>query len=580
MLRRLGILKFNILDIHPFLTKKRKFQLIFFGFTMLASAFCEAFSVASLIPFLSILTNPNNLENIILFQYINNFYKVENASQFLVILTIIFCIAILTSGVLRIFNYALSTRLAALIGSDLSYICLKKTLYQPYLTHLSRNTSKVISTITEYIRDVMVAMNAFLQMLTAFVISLFLFLTLFILNINIASSSIFIIAIFYIIVILLVRKRFRFNSLKASQATQETIKSVQEVLGSIRDVLLSGSQDFYLKIFEKPNRLKRIKQSENIFLSSAPKFILESLGIILISIIAFQYSNKGNESSEILPFLGALGLGAQKLLPSCQQIYLNWTTVKGYYYETEEVLTLLKQNTDSIPLKKYIRKLNLVKELKVKNICFSYDKNSYITLDNINLVINKGDRIGIVGKTGSGKSTLLDIMMGLITPDSGEIILDGHNLLKGNKMKNWRAAIAHVPQNIYLVDSSIEENIALGTKKQDINHKLLRDCAKKAQLNDFIAKLPKGYKTFVGERGIKLSGGQKQRIGIARALYKKAKILFLDEATSALDNNTENEFLKAINNLSKDITLVIVAHRLSTIKNCNKVIELNNGRII
>ena len=580
MFRSIAILKLNILDIYPHLTKKRKFQLILFGFTMLASAFCEAFSLASLIPFLSILTTPNNSEKIRLFQYFNNFYKVENANQFLLILTFIFCIAILASGILRIFNYAFSTRLAALIGSDLSYICLKKTLYQPYLTHLNRNTSQVISTITEYIKDVVVALNGFLQMVTAFVISMFLLLTLFILNIKIASSSIFVISFFYIIVILLVRKRFRFNSLKASIATQEQFKSVQEGLGSIRDVLLSGTQLYYLKKFEEPNRQKRIKQSENIFLSSAPKFILESLGIVLISIIAFQYAKEGNKSSEIIPFLGALALGAQKLIPSCQQIYLNWSTVKGFHYEIEEVLTLLKQNTELIPSTINTKKLNLISELKLKNLSFSYDKNSQFSLNNINLTVKKGDRLGIVGKTGSGKSTLLDIMMGLILPEIGEISLDGNNLLKGNNMKYWRAAIAHVPQNIYLVDSSIEENIALGTKKTDINYKLLRDCAKKAQLDEFIKKLPKGYKTFVGERGVKLSGGQKQRIGIARALYKKAKILFLDEATSALDHNTEKEFLKAINNLSKDITLVIVAHRMSTIKKCNKIIELKDGTII
>ena len=344
--------------------------------------------------------------------------------------------------------------------------------------------------------------------------------------------------------------------------------------------MLSGTQIYYLKKFEEPNRLKRIKQSENIFLSSAPKFALESLGIVLISIIAFQYSDGGNESSEIIPFLGSLALGAQKLLPSCQQVYLNWSIVKGFHYETEEVLSLLNQRVEPIPSNSNVEKLSLAKELKFKNISFSYDKNSNFALKNIDLIIQKGDRLGIIGKTGSGKSTLLDIMMGLITPDSGDIILDGKNLLKGNNIKYWRAAIAHVPQNIYLLDASIEENIALGTKKTDIDYKLLKDCAKKAQLDDFVVNLPQGYKTFVGERGVKLSGGQKQRIGIARALYKKAKILFLDEATSALDNNTEKEFLEAINNLSKNITLVIVAHRLTTIEKCNKVIELKNGIII
>ena len=507
-------------------------------------------------------------------------FNLKDSNSFLFPLTIIFCFAILSSGMIRILNLYLSNKLSALIGSDLSINCYRNTLYQPYQIHLKRNTSKIISTITEYISGTINSLNAFLQMITALVVASSLILTLFLINIKIAFTIIFIVGAFYFLIVVLIRKKLKVNSLITSNASKEQIKAIQEGLGAIRDVLISGSQLFYLNVFEKYDKRKRLKQGESNFYAASPKFALESIGIVFITMIAFQYTQEASGNISIIPFLGALALGAQKLLPACQQIFLNWSTIKSYNYQIEGVLNLLKQPVEIIPKRKYIGKVFLSKELELKNICFCYIKSSNFKLSNINLTIRKGERIGIIGETGSGKSTLLDIMMGLIKPDSGQFFIDGIDLIKNNKLDHWRSTISHVPQNIYLSDTTIEENIALGINSKNIDFVLLKECARKAQLHNFINTLPKKYKTNVGERGVQLSGGQKQRIGIARALYKKSKVLFLDEATSALDNKTEKEFLKAIDNLSKEITLVIVAHRLTTIEKCNKVIELNKGKVI
>lgn len=547
---------------------------------MITSALCESFTIASLVTFISVLTKPDNLQNIIIFQNISNFFGIKDSSELLLPLTLIFCFAILSSGIIRILNLAISTKLAALIGNDLSYETFKKTLYQPYQIHINRNSSKTISTITDYIAGTTAALNAFLQMISSLVISLFLFITLFVINPKVASLVILTITLFYTLISFLVSKKFKSNSLITSYASREQIKFIQEGLGAIRDILLSDTQLFYLNKFKISDRKKRIKQAENNFLAVFPKYALESIGIILISIIAFKYSNTGSEGIDIIPFLAALALGAQKLLPACQQVYLNWSSVKSYNYQIYGVINLLKQKIEFKDIKKYKVKLKLEKSLIIKNLSFSYNKASNFSLSKINLIINKGDRLGIIGKTGSGKSTLVDLIMGLLTPDSGQIIIDGKDLSKPKNIKSWRASIAHVPQNIYLTDASIEENIALGINKNNIDFELIKKCSEKAQLEQFISNLSEGYKTFIGERGIKLSGGQKQRIGIARALYKKANLLFLDEATSALDNKTETEFLKALENISKEITLVIVAHRLTTIKKCNRIIELNNGEIV
>ena len=572
--------KLNVVRIYPFLNRRRKFQLVFFTFIMTISALCESFTIASFVTFISVLTKPDNLQNIIIFQNISDFLGIKDSSELLLPLTVVFCFAILISGIIRILNLAISTKLAALIGNDLSYDCFKKTLYQPYQIHINRNSSKTISTITDYIAGTTIALNAFLQMISAFVISLFLFITLFVLNTKVASLVIVIITLFYTLISFLVSKRFKSNSLITSYASKEQIKSIQEGLGAIRDILLSDTQLFYLNKFKISDRKKRIKQAENNFLAVSPKYALESIGIILISIIAFKYSNTGSEGTEVIPFLAALALGAQKLLPACQQVYLNWSSVKSYNYQIDGVINLLKQKIEFKDIKNNRVNLKLEKSLIIKNLCFSYNNSSDFSLSKINLTINKGDRLGIIGKTGSGKSTLVDLIMGLLIPDSGQIIIDGKDLSKPKNIKSWRASIAHVPQNIYLTDASIEENIALGINKDNIDFELIKNCAEKAQLERFISNLSQGYKTFIGERGIKLSGGQKQRIGIARALYKKANFLFLDEATSALDNKTETEFLKTLDNISKEITLVIVAHRLTTIEKCNRIIELNKGEII
>ena len=498
--------KLNVVKIYPFLNRRRKFQLVFFTFIMTISALCESFTIASFVTFISVLTKPDNLQNIIIFQNISDFLGIKDSSELLFPLTLVFCFAILISGIIRILNLAISTKLAALIGNDLSYDCFKKTLYQPYQIHINRNSSKTISTITDYIAGTTIALNAFLQMISALVISLFIFITLFILNTKVASLVIVIITLFYTLISFLVSKRFKSNSLITSYATKEQIKSIQEGLGAIRDILLSDTQFFYLNKFKISDRKKRIKQAENIFLGTFPKYVLESVGIILISIITFQYSKKGYEDTEIIAFLAALALGAQKLLPACQQVYINWSAIKACNYQIDGVLHLLKQKIEFKDLKNNRTNLNLKKSLIIKNLNFSYDKASNFTLSKINLTINKGDRLGIIGKTGSGKSTLLDLIMGLLTPDSGQIIVDGKNLLNSKNINSWRASIAHVPQNIFLTDASIEENIALGINKNYIDYELIKKCAQKAQLEDFISNLSKGYKTFIGERGIKLSG--------------------------------------------------------------------------
>jgi ATP-binding cassette subfamily B protein len=290
-------------------------------------------------------------------------------------------------------------------------------------------------------------------------------------------------------------------------------------------------------------------------------------------------SQKEGGIATAIPVLGALALGAQRLLPALQQAYASFSAIIGVEASLKDVLALLDQ-----PLPEYLNQLFpapilFEKEIKLTNLSFSYTKDSPLVLENINLSILKGERIGFIGVTGSGKSTLIDIIMGLLSPTNGKLTID-QKILSRENQRSWQVRIAHVPQNIYLSDSTIEENIAFGIPVNEINHQRVKEAAKQAQIADMIDSSENGYQTLVGERGVRLSGGQRQRISIARALYKKADVLIFDEATSSLDTETEEVVMSAIDKLGENLTILIIAHRLTTLKGCDRIVKLDKDNKI
>jgi len=300
---------------------------------------------------------------------------------------------------------------------------------------------------------------------------------------------------------------------------------------------------------------------------------MEAIGITLIAGLAYIMSLREDGLVTAIPILGALALGAQRLLPILQQAYHAYSSIKGSYSSFCDVLELLDQ-----PLPNYINQplpspIHFEKDIQLTNLSFRYNNNIPWVLEEINLNISKGSRVGFIGVTGSGKSTLLDIIMGLLSPTKGQFLVDNKQITKEN-LRAWQMRIAHVPQNIYLSDSTIEENIAFGVPKEQIDHEQVIKAAEQAQIKELIEEWPQQYQTFVGERGIRLSGGQRQRIGIARAMYKHADVLIFDEATSALDNETEQAVMSAIDGLGKDLTILIIAHRLTTLKGCDQIVEV------
>jgi ATP-binding cassette subfamily B protein len=300
--------------------------------------------------------------------------------------------------------------------------------------------------------------------------------------------------------------------------------------------------------------------------------------MLLIAGLAFYLFNAPGGASQAIPLLGVLALSAQKILPIMQQSYQAWSSIQASYASLEDTLLLINQPLPHQYLKKETIKINFNHKIEFENVSFKYKTGSQNVLKNLTLCILKGERIGIVGATGSGKSTLIDILMALLEPSSGTLKVDGKAITNKN-VRGWQRRIAHVPQAIFLSDTTIAENIAFGINKEDIDFGRVRNSAAKAQLQDVIEKLPNQYNTPVGERGVRLSGGQRQRIGIARALYKNVDIFVFDEATSALDNKTEESVMKSIEALGKEITVIMIAHRITTLKKCTKIIELSDGKI-
>ena len=564
------------------LDARRRIQLFGLLFLMLASGSSELISLSSVIPFLAALTEPERLFEIDLIKNIALKNGIDSANQLIIPTIFLFGFAAILSATIRLLNYWYNGKIAAAIGSDLGYKVFRRTLHQPYRIHINRNTSDVLTAIANQIDITTFVITAALQMATSFFVVLGILIVLVLINIKVALITAGLFLFFYLNLGFLSRKRLSRNSSRENLSKRSQIKTLQEGLGAIRDILLDGTQKIYLKNFNKSDRPMRQYRAESEFLALFPRFSLEAFGLLVISFFAFIFTLNGQETIEVISLIGVLALGAQRLLPAMQLFYSSWAQIRGYSAGIKNILEILTQEVEYSYLNQVLKPFIFRENIKISNLSFSYENSEKKIIKNLNLEINKGERIGIIGETGSGKSTLLDILMGLLKPSDGSIIVDKrdiHDKKNPDFLYRWRSSISHVPQDIYLTDNSIAENIAFGIEKEFIDFKKVKLAAKKAQIYHFIETFPSGYDTLVGERGVKLSGGQKQRIGIARALYKNSEVLFLDEASSALDTNTETNLYNAIEKLSRDVTIIMIAHRLTTVSRCDRIILLKDGMI-
>jgi ABC-type multidrug transport system fused ATPase/permease subunit len=568
-----------LVRLYRHLNKSRQRQFLMLIALMLVSALAEVVSLGAVLPFIGILASPQLVFKRRVVADAAIAWGITSPEQLVLPLTVIFVAAAILSGAIRVLLLWLSMRFTFASGAELSIDVYRRTLYQPYHVHVARSSSEVISgTMNKVGGTVLGVLLPLLTLLSSIILLVALVIALIAIDPVIAIVAAACFGTSYGCLTWVSRRRLRRNSQLIAVEQTRMIKAVQEGLGGIRDVLLDGTQDVYCEVYRRADEAWRRAQGENVFIGQSPKAVMETLGMVLLALFAYGLSRRTGGLANALPVLGALALGAQRLLPALQAAFTAWASIAGSQASLRDTIEMLDQPISSELLEPKPAPLPFRSAVRFQNVRFRYAPDLPWVLDGFDLTIAKGSRIGFVGTTGSGKSTALDLLMGLLVPNEGAILVDDQPLA-GGRIRAWQQTIAHVPQNIFLADSTLAENIALGVPPSEIEMQRVRIAARQAHIAEFIESLPGGYDGRVGERGVRLSGGQRQRIGIARALYKQATVLVLDEATSALDSATEQSVMDAIDGLDRTLTVFIIAHRITTVRRCDSIVELEFGRV-
>ena len=532
-----------------------------------------------MVPFISFVSNPNKISEIEFLRRTSDFFNFQKSEELFLFISISFLIIIFLSGFLKIFSIKTINDFSGTLKIELGKKLYKEILYRDYEYHLNTNSSQLISSQIQQLDSSLAVISQFMLLSLSVLSILGITISLFIIDFRIVFFIISLSFLFYWITTISTKKYVDLYGEIIFETRKNIIRILQESLGFIRQIILDDSHKFFLKEYDKNNIQNTLAETKSVTLAQIPRYIMESLilAILVISII-FMYLS-AIDFNNYLTKSGAFILGLQKLLPLFQKTFSSIYFIRQEKLSVSSVVQLLKEtrqhknNSRSI----LVNTLNLENNIKFDNISFAYKENR--VLENINFEIKRGEVIGIVGKTGTGKSTFIDILLGLIKPNSGNIYIDGKKM-NSNLFRRFRLSVSSVPQDYFLLDRTIEENIVFGKHSSKIDYSLLNEVVKISMLQDLIKSLRNGLKTFVGENGVKLSGGQKQRLAIARALYKQHSLLILDEATSSVDSETEKNILKNITNKNPEITVIMIAHRLQTLKNCDYIIEIKNKKLI
>ena len=560
------------------LSLRRRHQFYLLLVLTVLSSFAEIISLSSVLPFVGAITEPEKVFGSPLVTTLTHWIGIPHGTNLVIPLAIGFVVASLVAGGLRLLLVWVSVRLGNSAGADLSIEVFRRTLYQSYSVHVARSSSEVISGMTQKVGIATGVLSAVMSLTTSGLMFAAIMVTLIVIDPIVATISVVLFGSAYVVIAWLTRKRVARNGQRSAREQNQMIKVIQEGLGGIRDVLMDGTQSAYCDAYRKSITPRQRAESENIFMATAPRYVMEAFGMVLIAFLVLAMTLQSGRAVTVLPILGVLALGAQRSLPLMQQLYSGWSTMLASRAALLDVLALLDQPLPAQADEPEPVPLTLREAIRFDNVSFQYNENSPWVLVDFNLLIAKGERVGIIGSTGCGKSTALDLLMCLLEPTRGQILVDGQPVSQDHQ-RAWQRTVAHVPQSIFLADTTIAENIAFGIPHGQIDFDRVRNAARQARIAEFIDSRPEAYSAIVGERGVRLSGGQRQRIGIARALYKQAEVIIFDEATSALDNETEQSVMQAIEGLSQDLTLLIIAHRLTTLKNCTQIVELGGGGI-
>ena len=567
--------------LRALLSPREQRQALLLRAMMLVLGVVEMAGVASIFPLIAVLSDPSLVEtnpwlkqvyDTLGFTSLNAFFVFLSAAVFGVIVLRTFFTAITSYGLLR---YA-QTRIHVL-----SVRLLGAYLHRPYAWFLNRHSADLSKAVLSEVEQVVNGcLKPSLQMVSQIIVAVMIVGLVVAVDPVVAVTALLSIGIAYGLVYAAIRKYLRRKGKERMTANRTRFKIAQEVLGGVKEVKVGGLERGYLRRFGEASRQFAHVRTELNLARELPRHLLEliAIGGVLAVIVILIIRSSGSLNAA-MPVVALYAFAGLRLLPAIQTIYQSIVTLRFEAPALEALHSELIQD-ERIPSPKDPERIRLHREIELDHLTFRYPNAERTALEDISIVIPAGSKVGFVGKTGAGKSTIVDVVLGLLEPQSGHLRVDGLDIT-ANNAGGWQRSVGYVPQHIFLTDESVAANIALGQRDDAIDMAAVERAAKLARLHDFIvAELPNGYQTKVGDRGVRLSGGQRQRIGIARALYHDPEVLLLDEATSALDNATEEAVMSAVNAIGSDKTIVMIAHRLGTLKECDIIYEMAGGRIV
>ena len=571
--------------IFNLLSNKERKKIIFLFIIILIMAFLDMIGIASIMPFMAVLADPGIVNTNLIFKNIYTFtsnYGIENEKQFLFLLGTFVFMFLIFSLAFKAFATYLQLRFAFSCHYTLTARMVDRYLSKPYSWFLNSNSANLEKTIlSESSTVINGALAPSINLLAQVTVTIVILTLLFIATPKLSLIVCLTLIIAYGIVYLGIRSKISNLAKQRFKSNELRFKTLSEAFGAIKEIKFSGLENIYTKRFIEPSKILAQSQVKVQVFSQLPRYALEATAFGGLLLAALYLLDQKGTFAKAIPIIGLYALAGYRLMPALQQIYASITQI-GFskpaidYLHDEFKITESNEQNNNTDNKEV---LNFNQAINLKNVEYSYPNSSRSALKNLTLSIPYRSTVGIVGSTGSGKTTTVDIILGLLESQKGQLEVDNKIINKYNR-SSWQRYIGYVPQHIYLADDTVSANIAFGVSPEDITQESVEQASKIANLHDFVTnELPIKYQTEVGERGIRLSGGQRQRIGIARALYHNPKILILDEATSSLDNLTEQAVMDAVRNLQKKITIILIAHRLSTVKECDNIFLLDKGEL-
>ena len=552
-------------------------------FIMLVTAFLDVIGVASILPFMAGLANPEMIEsNFILKSLfeISNIFGVENKLNFLFFLGFVVFILLIFSLIFRALSVYAISKFSFMSEHVIGKRLLESYLSQPYSWFINHHSADIGKSILSEVSHVVTnGLKPLMELLAKGLTAMALITLLIIVEPKVATTIAILFSISYFLIFKIASYYLNLIGKTRLNNNQLRFRAVSECFNAIKEIKVGGLERHYSNKFSKPSQKYSTSQIHASLVSSFPRFFFEGIAYGGIMTLIIYLMIKTGKFSDVIPMISLYVFAGYRLMPSLQQIYSGFSQLTFVGPSVDRLYIDIKNLKNNKLINNKDSNLELKNLITLKNIYYKYPNASSWALEDISLNIPVKSTVGFVGATGSGKTTIVDIILNLFEVNQGSLKVDGEVITKQNE-RAWQRSIGYVPQHIYLSDDTVAANIAFGEKPEDIDQKKIERVSKIANLHEFINNdLPKKYQTTIGERGVRLSGGQRQRIGIARALYREPKILILDEATSALDNATEEAVMNEINNMSKEITIILIAHRLNTVRNCDIIFKLEKGRL-